>query len=150
MTTYFGGQGFVQLLFLMLYLSGLWGSLLRSMYIKRNKLLKFQFLLGSPKKLLGNSVSYYQAREKGFWANSEAWKLMFNALPLSNWVKMAKFDDFLTKIAEFFTVFRKLAPQNFLFLTQRVCWNVFLVFPLASLYLTKYCLSKLKISVFEL
>ena len=149
MTTYFGGQGFVQLLFLMLYLSGLWGSLLRSMYIKRNKLLKFQFLLGSLKKLLGNSVLYYQARKKGFWTDSEAWKLMSNALPLSNWVKMAKFDDFL-KIAEFFTVFGKLAPQNFLFLTQGVCWNVFLIFLLASLYLTKYCLSKLKISVFEL
>ena len=150
MTPFFGGLEFVQLLFLMLYLSGLWGPLLRSMYIKRNKLLRFQFLLGSLKKLLGNSVLYYQAWEKGFWVDSEAWKLMSNALPLSNWVKMAKFDDFLTKIAEFFTVFGKLAPQKFLFLTQAVCWNVFLVVPLASLYLTKYWLSKLKISVFEL
>ena len=150
MATYFEGLWFVRLLFLMLYLSGLWGPLLRSMYIKRNKLLKFQFLLGSLKKLLGNSVSYYQARGKGFWADSEAWKLMSNALPLSNWVKMAKFDDFLTKIAEFFTVFGKLAPRNFLFLTQGVYWNVFLVFPLPSLYLTKYWFSKLKISVFEL
>ena len=113
-TTYFWGLVFVQLLFLMLYLSGLWGPLLRSMYIKRNKLLKFQFLLGSLKKLLGKSISYYQAREKGFWADSKAWKLMSNALPLPNWVKMAKFDDFLTKIAEFFfTVFGKLAPQTF-------------------------------------
>ena len=144
MTTYFRGLGFVQLLFLMLYLSGLWGPLLRSMYIKRNKLLKFQFLLGSLKKLLGNSVLYYQARRKGFWADSEAWKLISNALPLSNCVKMAKFDDFLTKIAEFFTVFGKLASQNFLFLTQGVYWNVFLVFPLASLYLTKYWLSKFR------
>ena len=94
MTTYFGELGFVQLIFLMLYLSGLWGPLLRSMYIQRNKLLKFQFLLGSLKKLLGNSVLYCQAKEKGFWADSEAWKLMYNALPMSNWVKMAKFDDF--------------------------------------------------------
>ena len=146
MTTYFEGLGFVQLLFLMLYLSGLWGPLLRSMYIKRNKLLKIQFLLGSLKKQLGNSVLYYQ----GFWADSKAWKLMSNALSLSNWVKLDKFDNFLTKFAEFFTIFGKMAPENFLFLTQVVCWNVFLVFPLALLYLTKYWLSKLKISVFEL
>ena len=143
MTTYFRGLGFVQLLFLMLYLSRLWGPLLRSMYIKRNKLLKFQFLLGSLKKQLGNSVSYYQAREKGarekgFWADSEAWKLISNALPSSNLVKLAKFDDFLTKITDFFNVFGKLAPQKFLFLTQGLYWNVFLVFSLASLYLTKY------------
>ena len=113
MTTYFKGLGFVQLLFLMLYRSGLWGPLLRSMYIKRNKLLKFQFLLGSLKKQLGSSVSYYQVGGKDFWADSEAWKLACKALPSSNWVKMAKFDDFLTKIAEFFAIFGKMALQNF-------------------------------------
>ena len=144
MTTYFKGLGFVQLLFLVLYRSGLWGPLLRSMYIKRNKLLKFQFLLGSLKKQLGSSVSYYQVGEKDFWADSEAWKLA------SSWVKMAKFDDFLTKIAEFFAIFGKMALQNFLFLTQGVFWNVFLVFPLALLCLIKYLLSKLKILVIKL
>ena len=139
MTTYFEGLGFVQLLFLMLYLSGLWGPLLMSMYIKRNRSLKFQFLLGSLKKQLGNSISYYQAREKGFWANLEAWKLISNALPLpsSNWVKMANFDDFSTKIAVFFANFGKLALRICLFPTQGVYWNVFLVFLLALLYLTK-------------
>ena len=150
MTTFFKGLGFVQLLFLMLYRSGLWGPLLRSMYIKRSKLLKFQFLLGSLKKQLGSSVSYYQVGGKAFWADSEAWKLASKALPSSSWVKMAKFDDFLTKIAEFFAIFGKLALQNFLFLTQGVCWNVFLVFPLALLCLIKCLLSKLKISVIEL
>ena len=45
---------------------------------------------------------------------------MSNALPLSNWDNLAKFDDFSTKIAEFFTFFGKLAPRNFLFLTQGV------------------------------
>ena len=137
MTTYFEGLGFVQLLFLLLYFSGLWGPLLRSMYIKRNRSLKFQFLLGSLKKLLGNSISYYQAREKGFWADLEAWKLISNALPSSNWVKMAKFDDFSTKIAVFFANFGKVALRIYLFLTQGVYWNVFSVFPLALLYLTK-------------
>ena len=79
MTTYFKGLGFVQLLFLVLYRSGLWGPLLRSMYIKRNKLLKFQFLLGSLKKQLGSSVSCYQVGEKDFWADSEAWELVSKA-----------------------------------------------------------------------
>ena len=65
----------------------------------------FQFLLGSLKKQLGSSVSYYQVTGKDFWADSEAWKLASKALPSSNWVKMAKFDDFSTKIAEFFVFF---------------------------------------------
>ena len=83
------------------------------MYIKRNKLLKFHFLLGSLKKQFGSSFSYYQVGGKDFWADSEAWKLASKALPFSNWVKMAKFDDFLTKIAEFFAIFGKMALQNF-------------------------------------
>ena len=86
---------------------------------------------------LGNSISYYQAREKGFWADLEAWKLLSNALPSSNWVEMVKFDDFSTKIAVFFANFGKMALRIYLFQTQGVYWNVFLVFPLALLYLTK-------------
>ena len=107
------GMGFVQLSFLMLYLSGLWGPLLGSMCIERNKQLKFQFLLGNLRKQLGSSDSYYQAREKDFWANSEAWKLTSKALPSSNWVKLAKFDDFLTKIAEFFASLEKWPAKFF-------------------------------------
>ena len=95
-------------------------------------------------------VGDYQAREKDFWADLEAWKLTSKALSSSNWVKMAKFDDFLTKIAEFFAIFGKMAPQIFLFLTQWDYWNVFLVFPLALPYLAEYWLSKLEFLVFEL
>ena len=63
---------------------------------------------------------------------------------------MAKFDDFLTEIAEFFAIFGKMALQNFFVPDPGVCWNVFLVFPLALLCLIKYLFSKLKISVIEL
>ena len=67
---------------------------------------------------------------------------------------MAKFDDFLTEIAEFFAIFGKMALQKFFVPDPggllEVCWNVFLVFPLALLCLIKYLFSKLKISVIEL
>ena len=46
---------------------------------------------------------------------------MSKVLPVSNWVKMTEFDDFLTKIVQFFVIFEKVALQNFLFLTQGVC-----------------------------
>ena len=42
------------------------------MYIKKNQVLKFQFILGNARKRPGSSVLYYQAREKGFWAALEA------------------------------------------------------------------------------
>ena len=72
--TLFGGLGLFQLLVLMLQLSGLWGPLLRSMYIKENQRLKFQFILGNAKTRLGSNVPYQQAREQGFWADLKAWE----------------------------------------------------------------------------
>ena len=50
----------------MLYLSGLWGPRLRSMYTKENHGLKFQFILGKTGKRSGSSVSYNHARVNGF------------------------------------------------------------------------------------
>ena len=49
------------------------GPLLRSMYIKENQGLKFQFLLGDTKNCLGSSVS--------FWADLKAWEQMPKASP---------------------------------------------------------------------
>ena len=66
----------------MLYLSGLWGPLLRSMCTKENQRLKFQFILGKARKRPGSSVLYYQAREKGFWAALEVCKQTPKASPL--------------------------------------------------------------------
>ena len=56
----------------MLFFSGLWGPLLRSMYTKENERLIFQFILGKSKKRPGSSVEYIQVQEKGFWAALEA------------------------------------------------------------------------------
>ena len=81
MTTLFRGVGLFQLLLLMLLLSGLWGPLLRSMYIKENQKLKCQFILGNAKNCLGSSVSYYQAREQRFWADLRAWEQVPKASP---------------------------------------------------------------------
>ena len=92
-----------QLLVLMLYFSGLWGPLLRSMYIKEYQGLKFQLILGKARKRPGSSVLYYQARETSFWAALKARDQTPKASPFSNLVKMAKFDGFLTKIAKFLT-----------------------------------------------
>ena len=52
MTTLFRGVGLFQILLLMLLLSGLWGPLLRSMYIKENQKLECQFILGMLKIVL--------------------------------------------------------------------------------------------------
>ena len=68
----------------MLYLSGLWGSLLRSMYTKENQGLKFQFILGNDRKHPGSSVSYYQAQEQRFWAALQASRQTPSASPSPN------------------------------------------------------------------
>ena len=79
------------------------GPLLRPMCIKENQRLEFKFILGKARKRPGSSVLYYQAPEKGFLGALEAWKQLPKASPLSNLVKKAKFDGFLTKIAKFLT-----------------------------------------------
>ena len=81
MTFLFRGVVLFQLLLLMLLLSGLWGPLLRSIYIKENQKLKCQFILGNAKNCLGSSVSYYQAREQRFWADLKAWEQVPKASP---------------------------------------------------------------------
>ena len=81
MTTLFRRVGLFQLLLLMLLLSGLWGPLLRSMYIKENQKLKCQYILGNAKNCLGSSVSYYQAWEQRFWADLKAWEQVPKASP---------------------------------------------------------------------
>ena len=86
MTTLFRGVGLFQLLLLMLLLSGLWGPLLRSMYIKENQKLKCQFILGNAKNRLGSSVSYYQAWEQRFWADLKSWEQVPKASPSPNLV----------------------------------------------------------------
>ena len=57
------------------------------------------------KKLVGRSVSYYQAQKQSFWAAQKAWEQTPKASPLPNLVKMDQFGDFSTKIAKFFAVF---------------------------------------------
>ena len=81
MTTFFRGVGLFQLLLLMLLLSGLWGPLLRSMYIKENQKLKCQFILRNAKNCLGSSVLYYQAWKQRFWADLKAWEQVPKASP---------------------------------------------------------------------
>ena len=81
MTFLFKGVGLFQLLLLMLLLSGLWGPLLRSMYIKENQKLKCQFMLGNANNRLGSSVWYYQAWEQRFWADLKAWEQVPRASP---------------------------------------------------------------------
>ena len=83
MTTLFRRVGLFQVLLLMLLLSGLWGPLLRSMYIKENQKLKCQFILGDAKNCLGSSVLYYQVWEQRFWADLKAWEQVPKASPSS-------------------------------------------------------------------
>ena len=77
----FRGVGLFQLLLLILLLSGLWGPLLRSMYIKENQKLKCQFMLGNAKNRFGSGVSYHQAREQRFWVDLQAWEQAPKASP---------------------------------------------------------------------
>ena len=83
------------------------------MFIKENRGLKFQFILEEARKRPGSSVLYYEAREKGFWAALKAWDQTLKPSPLSHLVKMAKFDGFLTKIANIFDFSYNLAKQKF-------------------------------------
>ena len=99
--TLFRGLGLFQLLVLMLLLSGLWGPLLRSLYIKRKSRVKVSIYIGDAKIRLGSTVLYQQAREQRFWADLKAWDETPKVLPVSNWVKMVKFDYFLTKFVKF-------------------------------------------------
>ena len=80
-------------------------------------LIRFQLKWGTTKICLSSSAPYYQAQQKNLVAQ-KARGLMPKALPLRNWVKMAKFAVFPTKIAKFFVLLPDLAQQKVLFLTQ--------------------------------
>ena len=74
------------------------------MYIKENRKLKCQFILGDAKIRLGSSVLYHQAEKQRFWADLKAWDQAPKASPSPNLVFLAKLDVFLIKIAKFLNV----------------------------------------------
>ena len=80
----------------MLYLSGIWGPLLRSTYTKENQGLKFQLILGLVKNVL--AVVFCTTKlKKGFWAALKAWEQTSKASPSPNLVKSPNLTTFKIK-----------------------------------------------------
>ena len=110
-TTLFRGLGFFRLLFLVLYLSVLWGPLQRSMYNKRKTLSMFQFLLGKPKNVLVVVLCTTKLKSKVFGLLKKPWMKHLVLRPHQIWSLKPKLGVAKLK-SLIFSVFSRFSPET--------------------------------------